>query len=137
VTFTLAISTETLIIDYLFLETQLAVKSIGRVLTLMTVQAKGWPMRIIFWALWNFILIIGDAKWKRHWLWWQSKVALFSTDNQGSEEHTISILIFTMASCLIVGLATMFKRAYFAYYFGRKKYGEYYFSILLFIPLFA
>jgi hypothetical protein len=68
VTFTLAISTETLIIDYLFLETQLAVKSIGRVLTLMTVQAKGWPMRIVFWALWNFILIIGDAKWKRHWL---------------------------------------------------------------------
>ena len=133
VTFTLAILTETLIIDYLFLETQLAVKSIGRVFTLMTVQAKGWPMRIVFWALWNWILIIGDAKWKRHWLCWQSKVGLFSTDNPGSE---ISFLIFLMA-CMIAGLATMFKRAYFAYYLGRKKYGEYYFSILLFIPFFV
>jgi hypothetical protein len=38
VTFTLAVLTETLLIDYIFLETKLAVLSIGRFLTLMTVS---------------------------------------------------------------------------------------------------
>jgi hypothetical protein len=84
---------------------------------------KGWPLRVFFWSLWNYILIIGDITWKRHWLWFQSSIGLFSVDNPAPEE-TIWLLHLIMITCTVLGLSTMLKRAYFALFLGKKKYGK-------------
>jgi hypothetical protein len=123
VTFLLAVLSEALLVDYLFLETKLAVMSIGRFLTLMTVQAKGWPLRIFFWAIWTFALIIGDVKLKQHWLNFQDKVELFTSANPGPPPDRAQNLDRFMIACIILGLSTMVKRAIFALYLGKKKYG--------------
>ncbi len=125
VTFTLAVLSEALLVDYLFLETKLAVMSIGRFLTLMTVQAKGWPLRIFFWAIWTFTLIIGDVEWKQHWLNFQDKVELFTSKNPGLPPDRAQNLDRVMVACIILGLSTMVKRALFAQYIGKKKYGKF------------
>ncbi len=132
ITFTLAIFTEAFLVDYLFLETKLAVKYIGKFLTLMTVQAKGWPLRILFFAMWNYILIIGDSKWKQYWLYWQHYVTMFTPLNP-APKNTTQFLHLTMTACIIVGVSTMFKRAFFAFYLGKKKYGEHDTISILFV----
>lgn len=121
----LAVVVEAIIVDFLFLETRLAVMTIGRFFTLMTVQAKGWPLRIVFWSFWNYALIIGDIPWKQHWLGWQETIELFTPKNPGPNQEQLEVLNIIMVTCIILGLSTMVKRAYFAFLLGKKKYGKY------------
>jgi hypothetical protein len=58
--------TQFVIIDFICLETQIAVRFIGRLLTLMAVQSKGWPVLSIFWSMWQFILLHGSPAYNRY-----------------------------------------------------------------------
>lgn len=66
VCFVLAQLTQFVIIDFICLETQIAVRFIGRLLTLMAVQAKGWPVLTIFWSMWQLILLHGPPAYNRY-----------------------------------------------------------------------
>jgi hypothetical protein len=61
----LAQLTQFIIIDFICLETQIAVRVIGRILTLMAMQAKGWPVLSIFWSMWQLILLHGPPSYNR------------------------------------------------------------------------
>ena len=58
--------TQFIIIDFICLETQIAVRFIGRLFTLMAVQSKGWPVLSIFWSMWQFILLHGSPTYNRY-----------------------------------------------------------------------
>jgi hypothetical protein len=66
VCFVLSQLTQFIIIDFICLETQIAVRFIGRLLTLMAVQAKGWPVLTIFWSMWQLILLHGSPTYNRY-----------------------------------------------------------------------
>jgi len=125
VTFTLAILIEVLLIDYLFLETNLAVRTIGRFCTLMAVHAKGWPLRIAIWGSLNFVFTIGNQDWRLHWLHNQEHIRVFNNSNPGPKTEEQENLRNIMLSLIILGVVTMFKRAYFAYFLGTKRYAMY------------
>jgi hypothetical protein len=65
VCFILSQLTQFIIIDFICLETQIAVRFIGRLLTLMAMQAKGWPVLTIFWSMWQLILLHGSPTYNR------------------------------------------------------------------------
>jgi len=63
-TFSLSRLTEIFLIDFIALETSLAVVFLGRICTLMAMQAKGWPMLSLLWGLWNFAILHGQDKFR-------------------------------------------------------------------------
>ena len=50
-----------LFIDVIALETQLTVILLSRVFTLIAMQAKGWPILLMFWSILNFSLLYGTG----------------------------------------------------------------------------
>lgn len=62
----LAQLTQFIVIDFICLETQIAVRFIGKLLTLMAMQAKGWPVVMIFWSMWQLILLNGPPRYNRY-----------------------------------------------------------------------
>ena len=130
ITFTLALAAEILLIDYLILETKLSIWSIGRFLTLMTAQAKGWPIRIMFWGVFNFALLYGDHNYVQNsWINWPEFVSQSHSGTLLSSHEYRNILL-----CLIiVGGSVMVKRALIVALTGKKKFGMFkkYRSLLL------
>lgn len=135
VTFLLAEVTQFILIDYIALETNIAVMAAGRFLTLMAVQAKGWPLLLIFWAGWNFGLLYGTHN--NHWLSFQDEVALFTpfrneTLSDGGfkvVEGTIPggtlthpAYLKTLIAAMVVGSVVMAKRLFTALYLGKRTY---------------
>ena len=124
ITFVLSNITQFILIDFIAIETRLAVMAVGRVITLMTVQAKGWPLISIFWALWNFILLFGD-----HGATWitfeQNAFNMFNPSNPPALEFLSSgsyqrILI----AMIVVGVTVMVKRLMFSLLLGKRTYGK-------------
>ena len=66
VTFMLARMTEVIVIDFLCLRTQWTARVLGPFIALFIVQSKGWPIRFIFWGMYDFALLYGDHKFARH-----------------------------------------------------------------------
>ena len=79
-TFTLAIATQSFMIEFLALRTKWAVNLFGPFVTLFLVQSNGWPFLLFWWAVYDFCLLYGSSRWVRHWLYWQVRHPLPSLD---------------------------------------------------------
>jgi hypothetical protein len=126
ITLTLARVTEFLLIDYIALETSLTVRFIGRMLTLMLIQAKGWPILCVFWGIWNFAMVHGEDRFAKHWFFWLSgTLSIFGEEENPSSGitsgRTYTVILITM---IITGLVIMVKRLLVSLLLGKKKYGE-------------
>lgn len=125
ITFVLSKITQFILIDFIAIETSLAVMAVGRVITLMTVQAKGWPLISIFWALWNFTVLYGDHG--ATWITFEhSAFNLFSPTNPPALEFLSSgsyqrVLI----AMIVVGVIVMVKRLFFSLLLGKRTYGKF------------
>ncbi len=125
VTLLLSQCTQFVLIDYIALETRLAVLFVGRLLTLMAMQAKGWPMITVMWSLWNFALNYGDSKFKMHWLHMQDWIEMFGTKNTAGTVVTHRSYHNVLIMMLVVGVTVMIKRVFIALWLGRKNYVTY------------
>lgn len=67
ITLSLARLLESLLIDFWVIRAKSASRILGPYLSLFIVQAKGWPIRLIFWGLLNFGMLYGDRPFARHW----------------------------------------------------------------------
>ena len=124
ITFLLAQMTEFILIDFIALETRLAVLAIGRMLTLMAMQAKGWPMLILLWSIWDIAILHGTASYNSHWLFMQDMFNIFNEHNQSG--NVVSNIWYrkTLGSLIFVGVVVMIKRVLVALTLGKKNYGE-------------
>jgi len=84
----LAQITQFILIDFIVLETRVAVWALGKLLTLLAIQAKGWPLLAVFWATWNFAFNHGNTRYAQHWLYWQSSIRMFNGRNPGGDVVT-------------------------------------------------
>jgi len=120
VTYTLAMVTQSLIIDYFALSSRLFLDWLGPIVTLLVVQSKGWPFILTFWAIYNLILNCGDSDFAGHWLYWQDWIGLFNEDNPAgnvvSNEWNYAIL----SNSIIVGCAVAVKRLVVGLFLGRQ-----------------
>ena len=69
---TLALSrfTEVLMVDVFTLRTRSVLKLFGPFVSLLIIQARGWPYIVTFWAVWNFAFLQGKHALAKHWLFY-------------------------------------------------------------------
>lgn len=67
ITLSLAMMIETIVIDWWVLRAKSASQILGPYLSLFIVQAKGWPIRFVFWGLLDIGMLYGDRPFARHW----------------------------------------------------------------------
>ncbi len=124
-TFMLAQLAQFILIDIIVLQTKLALMVFGRVITLIAMQAKGWPTLILAWTAYDYFLLFGPQKYIQHWLYWQNSLGMF---NETNPSGTVTInawygsLLITLGLCSFL---TMIKRVLVAILLGRKKYGTF------------
>ena len=136
ITLLLAQITQFILIDYIALETRFAVLFVGRLLTLMAVQAKGWPLILVIWSLWNFALNFGESSFSRHWLYMQDWVNMFNENNPSGRVVAHESYQTFLTLMIGVGVVVMIKRVLISLWLGRKNYGECFVCQLLIIILF-
>jgi hypothetical protein len=122
VTRLLAQLSQFILIDFICLETRLAVMSVGRMLTLMAVQAKGWPLVSVLWAAWNLSILLGRAN--SHWLSMQTFFDIFNSNNYGGDFLVSDTYRRILAAVFIVGFVVMVKRVCIALVLGKRTYGK-------------
>eukprot|EP00561_Arcocellulus_cornucervis_P003859 CAMPEP_0185807866 /NCGR_PEP_ID=MMETSP1322-20130828/5267_1 /TAXON_ID=265543 /ORGANISM="Minutocellus polymorphus, Strain RCC2270" /LENGTH=1399 /DNA_ID=CAMNT_0028504049 /DNA_START=527 /DNA_END=4726 /DNA_ORIENTATION=+ len=62
--------TEILMVDVLTLRTRTVLKIFGPFVSLLVIQARGWPYIVTFWAVWNFAFLQGKHSLAKHWLFY-------------------------------------------------------------------
>lgn len=67
ITLSLARMLEAFIIDFLVLRHKIVSRLLGPYLSLLIVQAKGWPIRLVIWGLLDIGMLYGDRPFARHW----------------------------------------------------------------------
>ncbi|CAB9521546.1 Mechanosensitive ion channel protein [Seminavis robusta] len=125
VTLSLALATQALVIDYLALGSRFSLKFFGPAVTLLAVQARGFPSILIFWSFYNLVLLSGDRRFAHHWLYWQDSILLFSEYNYSGHvvqsEWNFRILI--MAA--LVGILVTIKRVSLGLFLARKTLSQF------------
>lgn len=125
ITFSLAKVAETFLIDFLALKTRLLMSMLGPVVTLLIVQAKGWPISLTFWAIFDLIMLSGEGRFPNHWAFYQDAIKLFNEDNPSggitSDPWNYRILIASM----VIGVVVAIKRFVVGMHLGGKQYCTY------------
>jgi len=116
---------EVITIDILALRTPLFLKTVGSLATLVIVQARGWPYVLTFWSLFDFILLYGNRKFARHWLYWQDWVELFTASNPAGNFLHSDFYMKLLLAMMFVGVVTSLKRFWLATFLGRRSYAHY------------
>lgn len=123
ITFMLAQFTQFILIDFIALETKLAVMAIGRMLTLMAVQAKGWPLIFVLWAVWDSILLYGVRN--GHWLSTQETFDMFNESNPSGSFMYSDVYRHLITAFIVVGLIVMIKRLLVSLMLGKRTYASF------------
>ncbi|GKY99022.1 hypothetical protein MPSEU_000857900 [Mayamaea pseudoterrestris] len=125
ITFLLALGTQSILIDFLGLETKVLLRIFGPVLSLLIVQSKGWPCVLLFWAVYDFILLQGDWAFAHHWGYFQESITLFSEQNPSGnivESHWNQVVLGTAIGISVI---TSVKRFLIGLYQGKQLFTQY------------
>lgn len=123
ITFSLALLMQLLIIDYLALGTQIVLRLIGPILTLLIVQSKGYPFVLFWWSIFDFAMLYG-GDFARHWLYWQDAIDLCNASNPSGHvvDSVWNMRVLTIA--ISVSAAVAVKRFLVGLYMARQTYGK-------------
>ena len=124
-TWLLARATDVLVIDWLLLQHAFIVKLLGSHISLIWVQAKGWPSVLFWWAIWFSILLYGDGSFPKHWLFWQDFFKLFSEENPSGTITTNAWLEDAIIVAFFVAIAVALKRYFVGLHLGRRLCSTY------------
>jgi len=119
VTLGMACFTQYIFIDCIFLATGIA----GPLVTLLFLQAKGWPFLLAMWSWLNLLLLQGDNCFQCHWLYW-TKYDIYTTDS-GDYVLESGVYLRLLLSGLIAGWLTAAKRTVVALFFGGQQLKSY------------
>ena len=125
VTLGLARMTVHVVVDGFMLGTRLAVQTLGPLLTLTAATGKGWPLITACWGLWDVILLHGDNRFQRNWLYFTGMELFSPRYDSGGYILNSSLYTRILFSAIIGGLAVSAKRTVLALRFGRKQFQEF------------
>jgi hypothetical protein len=124
-TFSGARATQAFVVDFIALRTRLPARMFGPHLALWTIQSKGWPFLLFWWAVYDLLFLYGNHEFARHWLFFQMSIDLFNKNNSSGEvtsDKTYLALLLT-AACL--GVAVTAKRFWLGLFLGRQTFDHY------------
>jgi len=121
VTFYLALLAQLVIVDVICLQFQWVTRWMGPLTVLGIIQAKGWPLVLFLWSLFNFGMCYGQARFVKHWLFWVGW-GLFNEDNPAGNLTNSVEYRNVLFSMLCLGIAAAIKRVWFGLLFGKRTY---------------
>lgn len=124
IAYSLARATEILIIDFVALKTNLFLRVLGPIPTLMFVQSKGWPFHLSSWAFYSMILNSGANKFARHWLFYQHGLRLFNDNNPAGDIPNSWLNYRILQLAFVFGGVIGVKRFLVGLYLGKRTYGK-------------
>jgi hypothetical protein len=151
IVFELARMTQWILVDCILLGTRLT-KFLGPYVTLVGLQARGFPFLITVWALLDIVLLRGTSRFHIHWLYWTCKYnvacllcqisvhvsnvvgiimyivvrsawSIYSQGNSGAFILASDLYLRVLLSMILIGLATTVKRVVVALRFGKRLLG--------------
>jgi len=80
---------------------------------------------LLFWAVYDLLLLSGDRDFAHHWGYWQDYVGLFNEDNPSGNvvDNEWNLTILRLA--IFVALAVALKRLFVALFLGRQTFSAY------------
>ena len=121
----LAQAVQTVWIDFGLLQHAFLVRILGPRITLVFVQAKGWPAILFFWSLWNLVLLYGRDDFSDHWLYKQNTIGLFNQENPAGSVTTAKNFRLTIITAVVVSISVSLKRYWIGLHLGARMYGEF------------
>lgn len=119
-TLSLAVVTQSLLIDYLALGSRFSLKYLGPAATLLAVQARGWPCVISLWAMYDLVLLSGNRPLAHHWGYWQNVIDLFNENNHSGQIVQSDWNFRILTTALVVGMVVAIKRVILGLILARK-----------------
>jgi hypothetical protein len=124
ITFSLALGIQSIVIDFLSLNSKVILKVFGPLLTLFLVQSKGWPFIFFCWSILDLCSLYGDGPFAAHWAFWQNLIDLFNDTNPSgnvvNSDWNKTILLIAVSVSLVVAL----KRFVVGVFLGRQTFGK-------------
>ena len=102
------------------MRTSIFARLAGPLLALVAMQSLGWPCMLSFWGLVNLIVLHGESKFAKHWLWFTG-IKLFSIEHNTGDGFLASNLYGRILFAMILaGIAAAIKRTFVALYLSRR-----------------
>jgi hypothetical protein len=124
ITFSLAMGTELIVIDWLSIRVRGTLKVFGPWITLMIVQSKGWPFVIFAWGMYDFCLLYGNHRFYEHWLFWQDTLDMFTDKNPAGQVISSDTYRRILTVAVSVGIVVAIKRFWLALFLGKQTFGK-------------
>lgn len=124
ITFTFAKASEIFMIDYLSLKKRFTVRVFGPSFALFVVQSKGYPCVVFFWAVYGLMLLSGNSRFAKHWLFYQPYIRMFNENNNAGTITESDKNFRVLSSALIFGVAVALKRLWLGFALGKRTYSE-------------
>lgn len=121
----LAKATEIFLIDFLCLGVKWASFLLGPFLTLFLVQSRGWPFLATTWSIYAILLLHGDSRFSRHWLYFQDSLDIFNETNPSGNFVNDKGYYRVLLIVICVGPIVTLKRLYLGLFLGRKSFATY------------
>jgi hypothetical protein len=124
VTFSLALLTQLIVIDFLSIRVGGTHRLFGPWITLTLVQSRGWPFSLFMWGVYDFCLLYGDGPFYDHWFFWQSTFEMLTDKNPAGNViySDANRRILSVAVC--VGAVVAIKRFWLALFLGKQTFSE-------------
>eukprot|EP00934_Nitzschia_sp_Nitz4_P008165 Nitzschia sp. Nitz4//scaffold56_size114212//30547//37556//NITZ4_003939-RA/size114212-augustus-gene-0.81-mRNA-1//-1//CDS//3329554673//8155//frame0 len=113
-----------ILIDICTMSSRMVVKWLGPWVTIFCLQSKGWPFLFTFWGFYDMLLLHGDNKFQRHWLYW-TNIEMFQLTEQGGFIMNSELYLRVLIAMVLVGIATTLKRTVLTLYFGKRSFENY------------
>lgn len=123
--YSLAVATQVVVVDFTILQARIITKWMGPIVTLLFVQARGWPFIIFAWGVYDFIFLLGDRQFPRHWLFWQDAFTVFSKSNPAGDVTNAHRYYLIVVICMIVSSLVALKRVAVSLFLGRQRFGHF------------
>lgn len=81
---------------------------------------QGWPSILFFWGCLSFVLLYGDNRFVRHWLFYQTKIEMCSEKNPAGDVLSRAPYLGVLVASMFVGVVVTIKRYWVAHHLARR-----------------
>jgi len=124
VTFSLALGTQLILIDFLSIRVGGTLRVLGPWGSLGLVQAKGWPFILFAWGLFDFAILYGDGPFYNHWLFWQGTIDMCTSKNPAGQVVNSDAYRRILSVAVSLGAVAAVKRFWLALFLGRQTFSQ-------------
>jgi hypothetical protein len=125
ITAMVAKATEDVLVDYFALQSTWSLSLFGPHVTLFIVLARGWPVRVFLWGLYDILFLYGKHSFAQHWLFYQDVITMMNDKNpDGGITGTTEYLDFLIIA-MILSVFAAAKRVWLGLVLGRNTYREF------------